>query len=261
MYSLDINALQISWQDTFSETKLYLERTRIQTCCCSVWELYSCSNPQFPNAPIAHFHWIPWGTQSFSRNKKYMKTLFFVWRFQAAPPFSDTVGPPYIFVIQTYPLGAFFTDKEHHPALQSNATLPEISMSFDRCINRDTLISRALITSAQILSTPGTLPLWRPFQWPLPKRWAKTLLRILKRGCCCWVFDPIKVFLPPFDGISSQLSVIYLLMLRSTSFKESFARILWRLPQSRSIDKWLNMTHLGCLSETPFCHTSPRLEN
>lgn len=231
-----------------------------------MWELYSCSNPQFPNVPIAHFHCIPWGIQPFSRNKKYMKThCFLYWGFRLLH-LSVTGMKPHSWSSlhlrhSNVPSGPFFKDKEHHPALQSNVTVPEISMSFDRCINRDTLISRALITSAQILSTPGTLPLWRPFQWPLPKRWARTLLRILKRGGYCWVFDPIKVFLPLSDSISSQLSVIYLLMLRSTSFKESFTWISWRLPQSRSLDKGLNMTHLGCLSETPFCHTSLRLEN
>lgn len=95
------------------------------------------------------------------------------------------------------PSGPSFKDKDHHPALQSNVTVPEISMSFKRRISYDTLISRALITSAQILSTPGTLPLWRPMQWPLPKRWARTLLRILRRKCYCWVLDLIIVFLPP----------------------------------------------------------------
>jgi len=128
--------------------------------------------------------------------------------------------------------GPFFRDKDHHPAQQTNVTVPEISMSFERFITLDTLISRALITSAQILSTVGTLPLWRPMQWPLPKRWAKTLLPILRRGCYCQVW----IWSKPFFRLqySERLSVIYLLILKNNVYQGIFS-----FTEPRGVDLWL----------------------
>lgn len=143
----------------------------------------------------------------------------------AEPPFSDQevstlYVPVYSFIafskrlvdpiVSTDPLGSFLKT-----VATTQASAPTSLFLKSHCHFRDvsTTTFRALITSTQILSTPGTFLLWRSMRWPLPKRWARTLLLILKREC--QVLDMVKAFLPLSDNISSTISVIYLLVLRN----------------------------------------------
>lgn len=135
--------------------------------------------------------------------------------------------------------------KRTRPARPESHNVTEISMSLERRISRDTLMSRVLITSARILSTPGSLPLWGPLQWPL--RWAKTLLPTLRRGRHCRALDPLKVLLPlsVFQLVVSRLPSRFweLLLSRKRWLKED----LWHVQRSElellSLFSSLNCSH------------------
>lgn len=98
----------------------------------------------------------------------------------------------------------FFGNVHHRPGLRSNVTVPEISLSSDRRINRDTPISEPSLL--QHRSCPPLAPSHcGDLRCDLCQRdeQARTLLRILKRGC---FFHLLTTFQVSYQSFVSRTS-------------------------------------------------------
>lgn len=115
-----------------------------------------CNTSCSPSNPMQIGYWIPWGILAFLRNINHAKTWQIVlkaWKSVRWVRGIHTLLPVLLFLGTSkkgmwpswYPSGPFFKDKDRHPGLRSGVAVSEISLSSERRINRDTLISETLL--------------------------------------------------------------------------------------------------------------------